>query len=129
MVERGQGDVVLVNSMAGLRGSVMAGFPYSAAKHAARVYMQMLDEEVRHDGVRCTSVFPGEVDTPILDNRPLPPDAEARATMMMAEDIADAIMLAVTLPQRTTMLEVTLRPTRARDYSPDIQAARVARPR
>jgi NAD(P)-dependent dehydrogenase (short-subunit alcohol dehydrogenase family) len=127
MSANGGGDVVLVSSMAALRPNVMAGVAYSAAKAAARAYMQVLTEEVRSEGIRCTTVFPGEVDTPILDNRPLPPDAAARATMMMPEDIAEAIVLAVALPRRTTMLEVTLGATHPRDMREDVRVAREKR--
>ncbi len=126
MIERGGGDVVLVNSMAALNPSVFPGVPYSAAKAAARAYMQVLAQEMRGDGIRCIDVFPGEVDTPILDNRPLAPDADARATMMMPEDIAEVIVLAVSLPRRTTMLEVALRPTQPREMAAEVQASRDA---
>lgn len=124
MIARGGGDVVLVNSMAALNPSVFPGVPYSAAKAAARAYMQVLAQEMRSDGIRCIDVFPGEVDTPILDNRPMAPDADARATMMMPEDIAEVIVLAVSLPRRTTMLEVPRGPretARRGVRSPDIQ--------
>ncbi|MGD9933769.1 MAG: SDR family oxidoreductase [Dehalococcoidia bacterium] len=127
MAARGSGDVVLVSSIAALRPNVMAGVAYSAAKAAARAYMQVLAEEVRAEGIRCMTVFPGEVDTPILDNRPLPPDATARSTMMMPEDIADVITLAVLLPRRTTMLEVSLTATTPRDTRDDIRIAREKR--
>jgi len=127
MTAQGSGDVVLVSSIAALRPNVMAGTAYSAAKAAARAYMQVLAEEVRAEGIRCMTVFPGEVDTPILDNRPLPPDSDARATMMMPEDIADAIVLGVSLPRRTTMLEVTLSATSPRDMREDIRMAREKR--
>ena len=127
MSAQGGGDVVLVSSIAALRPNVMAGVAYSAAKAAARAYMQVLAEEVRAEGIRCMTVFPGEVDTPILDNRPLPPDASARATMMMPEDIADVIALAVSLPRRTTMLEVSLTATMPRDMRDDIRVAREKR--
>ena len=127
MSAQGSGDVVLVASLAALRPNVMAGVAYSAAKAAARAYMQVLAEEVRVEGIRCITVFPGEVDTPILDNRPLPPDADARATMMMPEDIADTIVLAVSLPRRTSMTEVTLAATQPRDMRDDFRVAREKR--
>ena len=68
--------------------------------------------------------MPAEVDTPILDNRPLPPDDAARATMMLPEDVAAAILLCVTLPERTVVEEIVLSPTRTRDQTRDIQIAR-----
>ncbi len=44
--------------------------------------------------------------------------------MMMAEDIAEAILAAAALPERTVIEEMTLMPTKLRDYSADIVAAR-----
>ncbi|MGK0171108.1 MAG: NADP-dependent 3-hydroxy acid dehydrogenase YdfG [Gammaproteobacteria bacterium] len=124
MIERGQGDVVMISSVAGLRPNVMAGVVYSAAKAAARAYMDVLSQEVRADGVRCITVFPGEVDTPILDNRALPPDAENRALMMMPEDISAAVLMAVSLPRRATVMEMAIGATYPRDTSADIEAAK-----
>lgn len=123
MIEAGGGDVIMVSSMAGLRPSVMAGAAYSAAKSAARAYMDVLAAEVRRHGIRCVTIFPGEVDTPILDRRALPPDADARATMMMPEDVSAAIMMALSLPRRAMVAELALVATHPRDQSADIRAA------
>lgn len=123
LIERGQGDVVMVSSMAALRPNVMAGVVYSAAKAAARAYMEVLYAEVRKLGVRCTTVFPGEVDTAILDNRALPPDADTRALMMESEDISAAVLMAVSLPRRATVTEITLGATFPRDMTADVAAA------
>jgi hypothetical protein len=64
------------------------------------------------------------VDTPILDNRPLPPDAQARATMMQPIDVTNAILFCAAMPARTIVEQVTLWPTQARDVSEDIAVAR-----
>jgi hypothetical protein len=53
----------------------------------------------------------------------MPPDAKARATMMQAEDVARAILLAVTLPPRTVIEEIIMSPTIPRDMSREIEAA------
>jgi len=79
---------------------------------------------LRDKGIRATTVMPAEVDTPILDNRPLPPDAAARATMMQPEDVAAAILMCVTLPARTVVEEIVLSPTRTRDQSRDLEVSR-----
>lgn len=123
MIERGGGDVVTISSMAGLRPNVMAGVVYSAAKSAVRAYMEVLYAEVRKEGVRCITVFPGEVDTPILDNRALPPDADTRALMMMPQDISAAVLMAVSLPGRATVTELAIGATYPRDMSEDVAAA------
>ena len=68
-------------------------------------------------------MFPGEVDTPILDRRALPPDAGARAIMMMPEDISAAIAMALALPRRATVSEIAIVATEPRDLSEDVRAA------
>ena len=70
MLAHGGATVIMVSSVAALRPGVMAGTAYGAAKAASRNYIFGLGAELRQLGIRATSVLPGEVDTPILDNRP-----------------------------------------------------------
>ena len=86
--------------------------------------MQCMNTELRSEGIRATTILPAEVDTPILNNRPLPPDEQARSTMMQPEDIAEAILLCAKLPHRTFIEEMTLLPTQARNVAADMKAAR-----
>ena len=86
--------------------------------------MAYVNTVYRHQGIRATVIMPAEVDTPILDGRPLPPGPEARATMMQPEDVARAVLLAVTLPPRTVIEEMVISPTRLRDVAPDLAVAR-----
>jgi NADP-dependent 3-hydroxy acid dehydrogenase YdfG len=51
------------------------------------------------------------VDTEILDNRPEPPDAETRAKMLHADDVAACVLFAVSLPPRAYVPELTILPT------------------
>ena len=48
--------------------------------------------------------------TPLLEKRPAPPDAAARAKMMLPEDIAECALLAINLPERTIVEEILVRP-------------------
>ena len=123
MIEHGGGTIVTVSSVAGIRPSLIGGVPYSAAKAAVRNLMGHIHSEHRGKGIRATTILPAEVDTPILDRRPLPPDGKARSTMMQAEDVARAIMLCVTLPPRTVIEEIVMVPTVQRDFAEDIRAA------
>jgi NAD(P)-dependent dehydrogenase (short-subunit alcohol dehydrogenase family) len=125
MIEQGRGDVVMISSMAGLNPSIMAGAAYSAAKAAARSYMNVLAQEMRPHGIRCITIFPGEVDTPILDNRALPPDMVTRARMMLPEDISAATLMAVSLPRRAWVSELAIAATDPRDMSQDVAAAKI----
>ncbi len=124
MIERGGGAIVTVGSYAALRPGLIGGAPYGAAKAGVLNFMGHLHTVLRDKGIRATTVMPAEVDTPILSKRPLPPDAAARATMMQPEDVAAAILMCVTLPERTVVEEIVLSPTRTRDQSRDLQVAR-----
>lgn len=124
MVARGEGTVITVSSLAALRPGLIGGAPYGAAKAAVRNLMGHIHNVLRNQGIRATTIMPAEVDTPILDNRPRPPDTAARATMMQAEDVARAIMLCVTLPPRTVVEEIVMSPTILRDQSKDLEVAR-----
>ena len=61
-------------------------------------------------GIRATAIIPGEVDTPILEGRPAPPDADARATMMQPEDVASMVVAALELPRTASLAEIEMRP-------------------
>lgn len=110
MRERRAGTFVFINSEAGLRASPKAGVAYVAAKFGLTGLAQSLNAEERPNGIRACSIFPGDIDTPILDKRPAPPSAEARAKMMQPEDIAACVWLALTLPRRAVIEEMLVRP-------------------
>lgn len=126
MVERGEGTVITTSSLAALNPGIVGGAPYSAAKAASYNLMRGLNSEMRSYGIRATAIIPGEVDTPILEGRPAVPNDEARATMMQPEDVAEAILLCATLPQRTLIEEIVLMPTSPRDMSAELKVANVA---
>ena len=71
---------------------------------------QAINAEERGRGVRACGIFPGDIDTPILEKRPAPPDAAARAKMMQPEDIAECVLLAINLPARVIIEEMLVRP-------------------
>ena len=123
MIERNTGTVITVSSMAALNPGLMGGAPYSAAKAASLNMIRGMNTELTKYGVRACAIMPGEVDTPILENRPRPPDSDDRSTMMQAEDIAQAIFLCAAMPQRTIVEQVVMMPTKRRDVSLDMAAA------
>ena len=96
---------------------------YSAAKAAVNNFTEFLNTELQNTGIRSSVVIPGEVDTPILDGRPIPPSAEARKMMVTAEDTAEAITLIARLPQRAAIPELVIRPTWVRDTSKEANVA------
>ncbi|MCH8184487.1 MAG: SDR family oxidoreductase [Chloroflexi bacterium] len=120
MLEAGEGTIINVSSLAGLNPGLIGGMVYSAAKAAVINFTGFLNIEFRNTGVRASVVIPGEIDTPIMDKRPVPPSAEARTTMATAEDVAEAITLIARLPGRATIPELTIRPTMLRDTSAEV---------
>ena len=124
MIENREGTIVTVSSMAAITPGLMGGIPYSSAKAAVAAMMTAMRQELREYGIRSCTIYPAEVDTPILDNRPLPPDAKARSTMMQPEDIAEAILLCMRMPQRTIVQDLVVSPTIMRDVSEDMKIAK-----
>ena len=96
-----RGHIVLLGSAAGRRP--IPGSVYGATKWAITGYGYNLREELKGSGARATLIEPGMVDTPFFDSPK--PDA------MKAEDIAAAILFAVSLPARVNVNEIWLTPT------------------
>ena len=114
MREAGGGLVINVASMAAFRPSGMAGSAYSASKAAMRALSININDEEWRNGIRATTIHPGETDTPILDLRPEPPSAAERAHMVQAEDIAAAVIFVAQLPARARVDELLMTPTHDR---------------
>ena len=73
MIERGGGTIITISSLAALQPGLIGGAPYGAAKAAVLNLMGHVHNVLRDKGIRATTIMPAEVDTPILDNRPLRP--------------------------------------------------------
>ena len=76
MRERGDGLVFSVSSIAGKRAYPLAGMAYAASKFGVSGIASAITAEEADSGVRITSIYPGEVNTPILDERPRPPSPD-----------------------------------------------------
>lgn len=123
MVEAKTGTIINISSMAGVQPGLMGGMIYSAAKAAVINFTEFISGEFKNTGVRASVVIPGEVDTPILDNRPVPPSAEARMTMVTVDDAAEAITLIARLDGRTNIPTLIIKPTFQRDSSKEVGTA------
>src|SRR4029079_8539989 len=76
MLERGAGLIVNISSVAGKRASELGGVAYCAAKFAQTALGTAVAQEVGSRGVRVSNIYPGEVNTPILNERPKPVSEE-----------------------------------------------------
>ncbi|MCW5556590.1 MAG: SDR family oxidoreductase [Verrucomicrobiae bacterium] len=110
MRARGSGTIVNIVSDAGKQASPKAGPAYVMSKFGLAGLTQSINAEERSRGVRAIAIFPGDIDTPLLDRRPVVPDAAARARMMKAEDIADCAVFCLQLPPRVIVEEMIVRP-------------------
>lgn len=124
MLARKNGTIITVSSLAALRPNLLGGAAYGAAKAAVRNFMTYLHNTFRNDGIRSTCILPGEVNTPIMDNRANPPDQAIRDGMVQPEDVAEAILLCASLPARTVVEELIVAPTVLRDLSGDLEISR-----
>ena len=106
----GAGTIVNVISDAGKQASPKAGPGYVMSKFGLAGLTQAINAEERGRGVRAIGIFPGDIDTPLLDKRPVVPDAAARARMMKPEDIADCVLFCIRLPQHVVVEEMIVRP-------------------
>ncbi|MCX8157143.1 MAG: SDR family NAD(P)-dependent oxidoreductase [Verrucomicrobiae bacterium] len=110
MRQRGSGTIVNVISDAARQASPKAGPAYSMSKFGLLGLTQAINAEERTRGIRACAILPGDIDTPLLDRRPQPPDATARARMLQPEDVAACVLLAIELPPRAIVEELLIRP-------------------
>ncbi|HEY1290556.1 MAG TPA: SDR family oxidoreductase [Burkholderiales bacterium] len=116
MRSRKDGLIINVSSWAGRYPSTLTGPAYNATKHAVVALTESINMEEGDKGIRATSVLPGEVATPILEKRPVPPTPEVRAKMLQAEDLGRTIAFVASLPARACINEVIISPTHNRFY-------------
>ena len=113
MLERQDGLIINVNSISGKRANPLGGIAYIAAKFGLRGLAMGVAAEERPHGVRVSSIYPGEVDTPILEQRPSPLSEEHRRTILRPEDVAAAILFIASLPAHAAVPELVLTPANA----------------
>jgi NADP-dependent 3-hydroxy acid dehydrogenase YdfG len=116
MIEQHDGLIINVSSWAGRFVSVVTGPAYTAAKHGMNAMTESLNMEAGIHGVRACAICPGEVATPILDNRPIPVSAEDRAQMVQSEDCGEIVRFVAEMPTHVCINELTVSPTWNRGY-------------
>jgi NADP-dependent 3-hydroxy acid dehydrogenase YdfG len=96
-----RGHLLLTSSVAGRR--VLPGSLYSVTKHAVTAMGEAARQELEGSGVRVTLIEPGMVDTPFFDNRP--------SNALVDDDIARAVLYALSQPASVDVSEILIRPT------------------
>ena len=113
MRERKDGLIVNISSISGKRAAALGGVAYNASKFAMSALGTSVSNEEVPNNIRVTNIYPGEVDTPILEHRPSPVSAERRAKMLLPEDVADLVVAICKLPPRAHVPELVIKPTTA----------------
>ena len=111
MQKRRKGLIIQICSISGIRASLLGGVGYSASKFGQAALGIGIGREVRELGIRSTVIYPGEVNTPILNNRPVPVSTERKAAILQPEDVAAAVRFLVELPERANVPELVITPT------------------
>jgi NADP-dependent 3-hydroxy acid dehydrogenase YdfG len=124
MIAKNEGTIITVSSLAVVNPNLLGGAAYGAAKAGVKNFMTFLHNTYRNQGIRATTVLPGETDTPIMDNRARPPLERERAVMLNPHDVARAVLLCASLQKGAVIPELHICPTFMRDTSADIETAR-----
>lgn len=110
MLERRDGLIINISSTAGKRASPLGGAAYAASKFGMSALGLCLAAEEKDSGLRVCNIYPGEVDTPILEMRPQQVSDEQRQRMLKPEDVAAAVLFVATLPPHVSVPELVIKP-------------------
>ena len=109
-LRRARGQVVFVNSSAGLRASALNAL-YAATKHGLKAIADGLRDEVNADGIRVISVYAGRTAT---DMQRFVHEHEGREyrpeLLLQAEDVVDVVLAALSVPPSGEVTDVSVRP-------------------
>lgn len=110
MRERKEGFIINISSIAGKRAIALGGVAYSASKFAMTSLGTCLSNELAEEGIRVTNIYPGEVDTPILEQRPVPVTEEHRSRILKPADVAEVIVSIANTPSQVHVPELVIKP-------------------
>ena len=117
MTEQGGGHIVNVSSVAGRHANAGSAV-YNMTKFGVTAFSEAIRQEGAHVNVRVTCVEPGFVETELMDHNKNPMVLEAAEKMrdqigkvLDSDDIAQAILYAVSQPEHVAINEVLVRPT------------------
>lgn len=104
------GTIVNIISDAGLQANAKAGPAYVASKFALTGLTQSVNLEEGRGGIRACAIFPGDINTSLLERRAVPPPTAARRHMLQPADVAECVWLALNLPAHAVVEQLVVRP-------------------
>jgi NADP-dependent 3-hydroxy acid dehydrogenase YdfG len=116
MRDRKTGSIINIASWAGRIVSQMTGPAYTATKHAILALTHSFNMDECRNGLRACCLSPGEVATPIMKNRPVPPSEEVMSRMLQPEDVGRTIAFVANMPPHVCVNEVLISPVANRAF-------------
>jgi len=111
MITSYRGQIVFINSTAGIMGARANVGQYAATKHALRAIADSVRDEVNSKGVRVLSVYPGRTASAMQEAIHKEEGLEYHPEQLMQpEDVASVVKMALCLPETAEMTDVTVRP-------------------
>ena len=110
MRTRHDGLIINISSVGGKRASMLGGVAYCASKFAMTALGTAVALEEAVNGIRVTNIYPGEVDTPLLEHRPKPVTEEHRARCLRPDDVAAMVVAIAKLPPGVHVPELVIKP-------------------
>lgn len=111
MRRRRRGTIIALSSWSGWQYMSGAGAAYLASKRAVAAVVESINDQEGPNGVRAANVCPGEVATPIVMTRPVPPTAEEFARMLEPDRIGEIVAFLCGLPTEVCVNEIVITPT------------------
>jgi NADP-dependent 3-hydroxy acid dehydrogenase YdfG len=116
MIAQGGGDIVTISSLAGRKGGPMTS-AYSASKHAVNSFTDGIRQELGDKNIRVCTLMPGATETEVAGGIKNPNWRDAIQAHVTKDgavkpgDIGEAIVFILSMPRRTNISEITVRPT------------------
>jgi 3-oxoacyl-[acyl-carrier protein] reductase len=104
---RGAGWIINIGSLAG-KNPIPGGAAYNASKFGLLGFSEAMMLDVRHAGIRVSSIMPGSVATHFNDHTP----GDADAWKTQPEDIAEIVLDLLAMHERTIPSRIEVRPSR-----------------
>lgn len=110
-LKRSRGQVVFINSSAGLPSPSPDAALYAATKHGLKAFADSLRQEVNVDGIRVATVYPGRTATPMQESVHEHEGRPYRAEYLMrSEDVVDVVLAVLALGPTAEITDVNVRP-------------------
>lgn len=109
MKSQKDGLIIYISSVSAKRADV-SGVSYQASKHALTGLAQGTYLEQKENGIRTSLIMPGLCDTPLVQQRPVPPSESELKKALQAQDVADACLYVVAAPARVRVGELIMEP-------------------